>query len=166
MRRIPLFSNSVITRDSQHTADRNPPRAQAGAVLGHDMAKSKKAAAETIGVSFKAPDELTLPISSKPDPRLIVLVRIIARQAARDFVQAACDGQERNSRHQNISEKQHVSMESTRPINRHLRRDACAPPLDDEDDQIARQRSARPSILRVLFFPCTKGCAIVVVRAS
>ena len=105
-------------------------------MLGHEMAKSKKAAAEPIGVGFKAPDELTLPISSKPDSRLIVLVRILARQAARDFVQAACDGQERNSRHLNISEKQQVSMESARPINRHLRRDACTPPLDDEDDQI------------------------------
>lgn len=106
---------AVITRDSQHTADGKPRRAQAGAVLRHEMAKSKKATAEPIGVGFKASDELTLPISSKPDPRLIVLVRILARQAARDFVHAACDGQERNSRHLNISERQQVSMESARP---------------------------------------------------
>jgi hypothetical protein len=46
-------------------------------------------------VAFKAPNELTLPISSKPDPRLVALVRILARQAARDFIQAAWDGQER-----------------------------------------------------------------------
>jgi hypothetical protein len=36
-------------------------------------------------VGFKAPNELTLPISSKPDPCLIALVTILARQAARDF---------------------------------------------------------------------------------
>jgi len=40
---------------------------------------------EPIGVGFKAPNELTLPISSKPDPCLIALVTILARQAARDF---------------------------------------------------------------------------------
>jgi integrase len=34
-------------------------------MLGDEMAKSKKAAAEPIGVGFKAPDGLTLPISSK-----------------------------------------------------------------------------------------------------
>jgi hypothetical protein len=55
------------------------------AVLGHEMTRSKKTAAEPIGGGFKAPNELRLPISSKPDPRLIALVRILARQAARDF---------------------------------------------------------------------------------
>jgi hypothetical protein len=65
------------------------------AVLGHEITRSGKTAAEPIGVGFKAPNELTLPISSKPDPRLIALVRILARQAARDFIQAAWDGQER-----------------------------------------------------------------------
>jgi len=84
-------------------------------MLGDETAKSKKAAAEPIGVGFKASDELTLPISSKPDPRLILLVRILARQAALNFVQAACDGQERNSRHPNIAEKQQVSMDSAGP---------------------------------------------------
>jgi hypothetical protein len=59
------------------------------AVLGYEMTRPRKTAAETIGADFKAPDELTLLISSKPDPRLIALVRILAQQAARDFVQAA-----------------------------------------------------------------------------
>lgn len=57
-------------------------------VLGHEITRSRKAAAEPIDEGFKAPNELTLPISSKPDPRLISLVRILARQAARDFIQA------------------------------------------------------------------------------
>jgi hypothetical protein len=65
------------------------------AVLGHEITRSRKTAAEPIGVGFKAPNELMLPISSKPDPRLIALVRILARQAARAFIQAAWDGQER-----------------------------------------------------------------------
>jgi len=69
------------------------------AVSGHEIARSRRTAAEPIGVSFKAPNELTLPISSKPDPRLFALVRILARQAARDFIQAAWDGQERAASH-------------------------------------------------------------------
>ena len=68
-------------------------------VLGHETTRSRKTAAEPIGVGFKGPNELTLPTSSKPDPRLIVLVRILARQAARDFIQAAWDGQERAASH-------------------------------------------------------------------
>jgi hypothetical protein len=64
------------------------------AVLGHEITRSRKTAAEPIGVGFKGPNELTLPNSSKPDPRLIALVRTLARQAARDFIQAAWDSQE------------------------------------------------------------------------
>ena len=52
------------------------------AVLGHAIKRSRKTATEPIGVDFKAPDELTLLIPWKPDPRLIALVRILARQAA------------------------------------------------------------------------------------
>ena len=66
------------------------------AVLGQEITRSRKAAAEPIGEGFKAPNELTLSISSKPDPRLIALVRILARQAARDFIQA--DGMTRRGR--------------------------------------------------------------------
>jgi len=65
------------------------------AVSGHKITRSRKTAAEPIGEGFKAPNELMLPISSKPDPRLIALVRILARQAARDFIQTAWDGQDR-----------------------------------------------------------------------
>ncbi len=36
-----------------------------------------------------------VPSSSKPDPRLVNLVRLLARQAARDFVQAELDKQDR-----------------------------------------------------------------------
>ena len=50
---------------------------------------------EPIGVGSKAPNELTLPISSKPDQCLIALVTILARQAVRDFIQAGWDGQEK-----------------------------------------------------------------------
>jgi hypothetical protein len=35
------------------------------------------------------------PPSSKPDPRLVRLVRLLARQAARDFVQAETDARKR-----------------------------------------------------------------------
>jgi hypothetical protein len=34
------------------------------AVLGHEIIRSRKTAAEPIGVGFKAPNELMLPISS------------------------------------------------------------------------------------------------------
>jgi hypothetical protein len=40
--------------------------------------KIQKTATEPIGVGSKALNELTLPISSKPDPRPVVLVRIPA----------------------------------------------------------------------------------------
>ncbi len=40
------------------------------------------------------PNELTLPISSKSDPRLVALVRILARQAAPDFIHTAWAGRE------------------------------------------------------------------------
>jgi hypothetical protein len=53
------------------------------AVFGHAIKRSRKTANEPIGVGFKAPDELTLPISSKPDPRLVALVRILAASRAR-----------------------------------------------------------------------------------
>jgi hypothetical protein len=62
---------------------------------GHQITGSRETAAEQIGVGFKAPNGPTLPISSKPNPRLIALVRILARQAARDFIRATSDNQER-----------------------------------------------------------------------
>jgi hypothetical protein len=40
--------------------------------------------------------EPAMPVSSKPDPRLIDLVRLLARQAARDFVQAETDNRTRD----------------------------------------------------------------------
>ena len=40
--------------------------------------------------------EPTVPASSKPDPRLVNLVRLLARQAARDFVQAETDSPTRD----------------------------------------------------------------------
>ena len=58
------------------------------AVFGHAIKRSRKTATEPIGVGFKVPNELTLPISSKLDPRFVALVRILAR----DFIQAAWDG--------------------------------------------------------------------------
>jgi hypothetical protein len=50
---------------------------------------------EPIGGGSRAPNELTLPMPSKPDPCLIALVTILARQAVRDFIQAGWDGQEK-----------------------------------------------------------------------
>ena len=91
------------------------------AVFGHAIKRSRKTATEPIGVGFKVPNELTLPISSKLDPRFVALVRILARQAARDF----------------------YSRRMGRPGKRGL------PPLfDAKDDRIARQRSVRPRISR------------------
>jgi hypothetical protein len=40
--------------------------------------------------------EPAVPVSSKPDPRLVNLVRLLARQAARDFVQAETDSRTRD----------------------------------------------------------------------
>jgi hypothetical protein len=59
------------------------------AASAHEIIGSRKTAAEPIGVGFETPNELMLPVSSKPDRRLIALVRILARHAARDFVRAA-----------------------------------------------------------------------------
>jgi hypothetical protein len=105
-------------------------------VLGHEITRSGKAAAEPIGVDFKAPNELTLPISSKPDPRLVALVRILARQAAQDFIQAVWDG------------PGEVGLSLL---------------FDAKDDWIAPQRSVKPTIPRNLL-PFTKEYAITAVR--
>jgi hypothetical protein len=76
-----------------HQFEREPTEdAIMRAVFGHAIKRSRKTATEPIGVGFKVPNELTLPISSKLDPRFVALVRILARQAARDFIQAAWDG--------------------------------------------------------------------------
>jgi hypothetical protein len=68
----------------------NPRRTQSCAQCSGARSKDPEKPAEPIGVGFK----LTLPISSKPDPRLVALDRILARQAARDFIHAAWAGQE------------------------------------------------------------------------
>lgn len=86
------------------------------AVFGHAIERPGKTAPKAIGVGFKAPNELALPTSSKPDPRLVALVRILARQAARDFY--------------------------SRPMGRPgLCGLASLTLFDDKDDRIARQRS-------------------------
>jgi hypothetical protein len=82
-------ATSVVGSKKRTSEGRNHARS----VRARDQ-KIQKTAAEPIGVSFKAPNELTLPILSKPDPRLVALVRILAREAARDCIRAAWARQE------------------------------------------------------------------------
>jgi hypothetical protein len=52
------------------------------------VARPRRTTAEKLRVVADAAHEPVVPASSKPDPRLVDLVRLLARQAARDFVQA------------------------------------------------------------------------------
>ncbi|WP_407114736.1 hypothetical protein [Bradyrhizobium sp. LMG 9283] len=47
-------------------------------------------------VADVAPEATVEFVASKPDPRLVNLVRLLARQAARDFVQAETDSRKRD----------------------------------------------------------------------
>jgi hypothetical protein len=67
---------------------RSDPRADEDAIV----ARPRGTTAEKLHVVADATREPALPASSTPDPRLVNLVRLLARQAARDFVQAETDG--------------------------------------------------------------------------
>ncbi|MBP2231963.1 hypothetical protein J2847_005286 [Azospirillum agricola] len=56
------------------------------------MAKSKGTAVETLRVVAEATGEAPAP-GTKPDPRLVDLVRLLARQAAREFVRSTGEDQ-------------------------------------------------------------------------
>lgn len=51
------------------------------------MARPKARTTKTIRLVLDTTRSRPVPTSSKPDPRLVRLVRLLARQAARDFVQ-------------------------------------------------------------------------------
>jgi hypothetical protein len=55
------------------------------------VARPRRTTAEKLRVVADAARKPAVPASSKPDPRLVNLVRLLARQAARDFVQAETD---------------------------------------------------------------------------
>ncbi|MDA9477714.1 hypothetical protein XI03_25170 [Bradyrhizobium sp. CCBAU 65884] len=61
------------------------------------MARPRGTTAEKLRVVVDtAPGASVASVTSKPDPRLINLVRLLARQAARDFVQAETDSRKRD----------------------------------------------------------------------
>ncbi|WP_424578251.1 hypothetical protein [Bradyrhizobium sp. USDA 326] len=47
-------------------------------------------------VADAAPGPSAAPVGSKPDPRIVNLLRLLARQAARDFIQAEKDNRKRD----------------------------------------------------------------------
>jgi hypothetical protein len=60
------------------------------------VARPRRTTAEKLRVVADATCEPAVLASSKPDPRLVNLVRLLARQAARDFVQAETDSPTRD----------------------------------------------------------------------
>ncbi|RWL89327.1 MAG: hypothetical protein EOR68_31425 [Mesorhizobium sp.] len=60
------------------------------------MARPRRTTAAKLRVVADAAHEPAVSASSKPDPRLVNLVRLLARQAARDFVQAETDNRKRD----------------------------------------------------------------------
>jgi hypothetical protein len=54
---------------------------------GLNVGRPRATTAKRVHVVAEAMRERALPILSNPDPRLVTLVRLLARQAARDFVQ-------------------------------------------------------------------------------
>jgi predicted solute-binding protein len=73
-------------------AKRDVPREDKDAIV----ARPRRTTAENLRVVADAAREPAVPASSTPDPRLINLVRLLARQAARDFVQAEADKRTRD----------------------------------------------------------------------
>jgi len=61
-----------------------------GPLMGEDrvVAKRKGTAANSVRVVLAPADDMPVYDTSKPDPRLRELVRLLARQAARKFVEA------------------------------------------------------------------------------
>jgi hypothetical protein len=68
-------------------AMRSNPRANEGAMV----ARPRATTAQKIRLVLDTTGCQPAPASSGPDPRLVRLVRILARQAARDFVQEEID---------------------------------------------------------------------------
>jgi hypothetical protein len=60
-------------------------------VKGTDVARPRGTTVEKARVVLETTDEPALPISSEPDARLVALVRLLARQAAREFVEGVWD---------------------------------------------------------------------------
>jgi hypothetical protein len=60
------------------------------------VARPRRTTADKLRVVADATREPAVSASSKPDPRLVNLVRLLARQAARDFVQAETDNRTRD----------------------------------------------------------------------
>ncbi|AOX16568.1 hypothetical protein [Kozakia baliensis] len=52
------------------------------------MARQRDTIADKVRLVLDAPDANVTPLRSRADPRLVSLVRLLARQAARDFVNA------------------------------------------------------------------------------
>jgi hypothetical protein len=73
-------------------AKRSIPREDKDAIV----ARPRRTTAEKLRVVADAAREPAVLASSKPDPRLVNLVRLLARQAARDFVQAESDSRTRD----------------------------------------------------------------------
>lgn len=70
----------------------DPPNGKDAAV-----ARQRGTTAEKLRVVVDAVPEATVAfVASKPDPRLVNLVRLLARQAARDFIQAETDSRKRD----------------------------------------------------------------------
>jgi hypothetical protein len=60
------------------------------------VARPRRTTAEKLRVVADATREPALRTPPKPDPRLVNLVRLLARQAARDFVRAETDSRKRD----------------------------------------------------------------------
>jgi hypothetical protein len=73
-------------------AKRGIPREGKDAIV----ARPRRTTAEKLRVVADAPREPALRTPPKPDPRLVNLVRLLARQAPRDFVQAETDSRKRD----------------------------------------------------------------------
>jgi hypothetical protein len=59
------------------------------------VARRRETSQERLRVVADTAGKPMPPPSAKPDPRLVRLVRLLARQAARDFVQAETDARKR-----------------------------------------------------------------------
>ena len=59
------------------------------------MARQRDTIADRVRLVLDAPDANVTPLRSGADPRLVSLVRLLARQAARDFVNAEVEAARR-----------------------------------------------------------------------
>jgi hypothetical protein len=96
MRRKPLIYKMFISYQCAITWHHCREAGYSARGQGRDRGATETYKAEKLRVVADAAGEPAVPALSKPDPRLVNLIQLLARQAARNFVQAETDSRKRD----------------------------------------------------------------------